>query len=371
MARLTRPGVKAVQAAFVLAVFAALCLPLLARWLGPTPREHGTNLRAPSPAAWPPAPRRGADLRAWTRAVEDAVKSRLALRDAAIRGYYGFVYFLLHASPTQKVVRGRAGWLFYNSAEEPFSLTAGSIADARRSHPLGVGKVNVLAAMIRSRQELLSSWGGRYLFVVVPNKSSIYAEHLPKALTPVGLGKPLEQLGARLPPPPTGPFLDLTRVLLERKGETILYHKTDSHWTPPGALLGLIAIMTALATDHPGLRVPRPDEFAAEEVETRGFDLARMLRLDPLLREPTWHLRLKTAPALPAFQRRLRVWVYHDSFYKTIPRVWKAFLPALVAHPMNEVWSEDEVRAARPDVVIELFVERRLRVPTRRPAPFF
>lgn len=306
-------------------------------------------------------------MRAWPAAAEGFVRDHIGLRSAAISGYNWLVYFGLRTSPTPTVVRGRDGWLFYNSSAEFRAPGTDTIADARRSRPLGRGKIRAIADTIQAHGALVSSWHGRYLFAVVPNKSSVYTEMLPAALTPVGRGKPLEQLAERLAPAPEGPLLDLTPVMLETKRKALAYHLTDSHWTEFGAVRALGAILRVLQADYPGLRVPREEDLVVEQRTRAGGDLAMMLSLWRFFREPTWHLTPKPGLALPAFQRELEVWVYRDSFYETLPHLWRAYLPGIVVQRPYTPWDDERLRAARPDVVIQLVVERRLRLKGRQP----
>ncbi len=351
---------RLVQASFVVATIGALWAPIV-RW-----NRGAVSLMAEKRAArpWPKAPRTRAAVRAWPAAVEAFVQDRIGLRDASVRAYNRFSFCVLRTSPLPAVVRGRHGWLFFRALEE----SADAMADARRSQPLGPRKLNALVEMILARQRLVSSWGGRYLFVVAPNKSSIYPEELPAAMTPLGRGKPLDQLDARLTPAPTGALLDLTPALLAAKGRAELYHRTDSHWNQIGALQGLVAIMKVLRQDHPGLSVPDESDLAIESYAGDGGDLAVMLNLAPILPETTWQVSPRRELTLPPFQRTLKVWVYGDSFYALLPHLWTAYLPGIAGQPLYRPWSEEELRAARPDVVIQLVVERRLRYPGRDPA---
>jgi hypothetical protein len=356
------PVIRLVQAGFIVAAIGALWAPLV-RW-----NRGAVNLMAEKRAArpWPKAPRTRAAVRAWPAAVEAFVQDRIGLRDAAVRAYNGFSFFALRTSPLPDVARGRHGWLFYRALGE---LASDAMADARRSQPLGPRKLNALVEMILARERLVSSWGGRYLFVVAPNKSSIYPEELPSALTPIGRGKPLDQLAARLTPAPAGALLDLTPALLAAKGRAEIYYRTDSHWNQIGALHGLIAIMKVLRQDHPGLSVPDEGDLAIQRSDGDGGDLAVMLNLAPMLPETRWQVSPGRELALPAFQRKLKVWVYADSFYAILPHLWMAYLPGIAGEPVYRRWSEEELRAGRPDVVIQLVVERRLRYVGRDPAP--
>jgi alginate O-acetyltransferase complex protein AlgJ len=352
--------VRHLQSAFIVTVLVALCLPV-AQWSRGVVSLDAEKRKA---AEWPGVPRTRDEVRAWPAAVEAFVQDRVGLRDAAVRSYNRLVVFGLHASPVSRVVLGRGGWLFYDSTATPGLST---VADARRSRPLPRRKVDVLADMILTRRDLVSGWGGRYLFVVVPEKASIYPEWLPAALTQVGRGKPLEQLAARLTPAPEGPFLDLTQVLWAGKQRPEVYYRTDSHWNQLGAFHGLVAIMNVLGRDHPDLVIPNVGDLAIQQSRRGGGDLATMLNLAPMFSDTLWQLSPRADLALPAFQRKLRIWVYTDSSYQVLRHVWAAYLPGVVAHPPTKLWVDEEVRDARPDIVVQLLVERRLRFDGRDP----
>jgi hypothetical protein len=89
--------------------------------------------------------------------------------------------------------------------------------------------------------------GATYLFVITPNKSTIYPEKLSGffqgQLKPGKLDQLMEHLrkrGCR------APVLDLRPVLLQAKAQHLVYRATDSHWNAEGLLSGSDAIMRRL-----------------------------------------------------------------------------------------------------------------------------
>ena len=157
----------------------------------------------------------------------------------------------LHAE-TSNVMIGKDGWLFY----------ANEAADYMNTNALTEDQVRSTAITLSLIQERVESAGGRFSFVAMPNKSSVYPEMVgdnyrqapENNLTRINAA--LEELNVD--------HVDMKAVLTDAKlkaaqssysdpadeyGPT-LYHKRDSHWNYMGALIGYDAIMTSLGKEH-------------------------------------------------------------------------------------------------------------------------
>ena len=158
----------------------------------------------------------------------------------------------LGISAQEDVILGRDGWLYYRE----------SLNDYTGSCQLSDRTLYDIAHTAAMTQEYCMFTGADYLFVVVPDKITLYPEYLPyycahkvaDSSNRVRLKEFMEQEGVH--------YLDLTERLQEavRKNKTdseeeafrlpTLYHRTDSHWTNEGAAVGADAILTELDTDH-------------------------------------------------------------------------------------------------------------------------
>ncbi len=158
----------------------------------------------------------------------------------------------LGISAQEDVILGRDGWLYYRE----------SLNDYTGSSQLSDRTLYDIAHTAAMTQEYCMFTGAEYLFVVVPDKVTLYPEHLPyyyahkvsDSSNRVRLKKFMEQEGVH--------YLDLTDQLQEAVLKSrqhsedwafrlpSLYHRTDSHWTNEGAAVGADAILTELNTEH-------------------------------------------------------------------------------------------------------------------------
>ncbi len=145
---------------------------------------------------------------------------------------------VLHA-PTSNVITGKGGWLYYNNESEDFMNTNALTEEQVRS-------VCVTLSLIEERIE---GTGGKFTFVAMPNKASIYGEYLPDNYKEapennlIRIQNMAKDMGLN--------YTDMRQTLLDNKdkGEGI-YHRRDSHWNYMGALIGYDAIMNSLGRDH-------------------------------------------------------------------------------------------------------------------------
>ena len=145
---------------------------------------------------------------------------------------------LLHAS-TSNVIVGKEGWLFYASES----------ADYMNTNAMTDTQVQAVAVTLSLLEENIESRGGRFTFVPVPNKSSVYGEYMPSGYTAGGTSN-LDRITEALKEQNVN-FTDMKAVMEENKDSFLLYHRRDSHWNYMGAMIGYRAIMDSLGRDYP------------------------------------------------------------------------------------------------------------------------
>ncbi len=186
--------------------------------------------------------------------VSDHLPLRAQLLTAAntIRGE------LLH-SKSSNVIDGKDGWLFFASEADDYMGT----------NALTDEQLRAMAVTLRLIQERTEQGGGRFSFVPVPNKSSVYPEYMPTRYRQEEESN-LTRLQAILPDYGVN-FTDLLSVLTTHWDEGV-YHRRDSHWNYRGALYGADAILTSLGREH----TTDPDAAYTVEKTWRG-DLDKLL----------------------------------------------------------------------------------------------
>lgn len=165
-------------------------------------------------------------------------------------------------APTQTVIAGEDGWLFYG-AEDALVQHQGLVPltdDAR------IAWLETLAA--------LSAWGADHGAAVVagaaPNKSRVYPERMPAWAGAPAPRRALAALNADADAAALG-WVDLGPAVEAVKAERLAYFRTDTHWTTAGALAGVRTLIEALRAQRPDL----PDaSFPMIDVErVHGGDL--------------------------------------------------------------------------------------------------
>lgn len=131
-------------------------------------------------------------------------------------------------SGTEEVIQGRDGWLYYHS----------TLADFTGSAPLTQAEIGAMTSNLALMEEYVRGEGRQFLFLIAPNKNSVYPGHMPN-------------FGARAEQTPGRALLEALR---ERgvsavdffdclgSAEETLYFAHDSHWNSRGAALAADAV---------------------------------------------------------------------------------------------------------------------------------
>jgi len=381
----------------------AIWLPLVERKLrfDPTPAS-GENRELSDE---PPLPSSPAELEEYPSRFEAYWNDRFGLRRFWLRwnslvacrwlgaspaGTYGVPRELLPpslASATRvKVLVGDEDWLYF--AGDWNSI----LADWRGVIPFSERDLTAFRIGLQERRDALAARGIDYLFTVVPDKGTVYPEHLPAALSPASSTHRVDQLIEDLRARSTVEFVDLRPVLAQAKARERVYETSGSHWNDLGAHAAYAALMDRLAELLPAERdalAPAPIEAFERRVSTtKGEDLARMLRLDDVYTETAVGLvPLVDRVAVPGGDpfpfdvlfpgfaeprvtlrpdgRGPRLLVLRDSFFqRLIPFFAEHFSRAGIYFPRNPAGdlplTEELLQHERPDVVLDEWVERDL-----------
>jgi hypothetical protein len=322
-------------------------------------------------AETPPLSRAVADPTAYGPALAAYCRDAAPFRDHLIRaGFRGRLAFF-GQSPVPSVLVGRRGWLYFTQES--------ALDDYLNAIPLTDEAIDIMVRVQVERRDWLAARGTAFLVVLAPNKASVYPEHMPKGLHPLGTVSRVDQL--------VGPLrragvavLDLREPLRRAKAAHRAYLKTDTHWNKWGAFQGSAAIVDALGRRFPALPALRVADYAVEAVRQPGGDLAEMLLMPDLLPEVDLVPRSRgpvLAHAAPngaypdpadqperdrlAFATDRTDWpravFFHDSFTRPMaPYLAERFSRSVFL--WSHAFAPDIIRAERPDVVVLEVVER-------------
>jgi hypothetical protein len=235
---------------------------------------------------------------------------RVAFRYVLINLLARIKYEAFSLSPTEKVLIGKHGWLFFTDA--------GDLQTLRRRplfSPLDLEQWN---KMLEERRAWCASKKIKFLFVIVPTKSSIYREYVPPEFTSLSQETRADQLLRYLKCHSAVETLDLRTPVFNAKSKGQLYCKTDTHWNGLGGFIGYQAIVARLQEWFPQLSPISEKDTECSLISPYSGDLANMLGLDGLIREDY----IRMAKRKP-----------HGWHYAAFPQHYEPTSPALAAKP--------------------------------------
>ena len=280
-------------------------------------------------------------------------------------------YNIFHTSTNSKVIIGKNDWLFYNDdGTGPAQLNRRQMSEQ---------ELELWSNELQARQDFLRSHGIKFLFVIAPEKGSIYPELMPDAWQRRKGTSRLEQLQDYLRHHTNVDFVDAQSILLKAKlrGMTV-YLPRDTHWNPYGAFLVSQEIFEHLNSDFPSVKPLSSDQFKLE----KGFvpaDLAKMLGLGEQLHDDCFVIVPAQAralmidpppPGLPQISRLGKSFelttndaklpkalVLRDSFCGFLAPYLSEHFSSTQYHWTN-VFDTKSILQEHPDVVINELAER-------------
>ncbi len=304
-------------------------------------------------------------LKRFPKRLEDHWNDTFGFRSVLIR-WHSMAKVALGLTPSPRVILGKNGWLFL----------AEVVDDYRGTHPFTGDELDQWRRELEARHDWLATRGIRYLFVVAPEKQTIYGEFMPEALNRVRTERRLDQLRAHLELYSRVGILDVRSALVAEAQRERVYYQTDTHWNKYGSLVVVREIAARLSGTFPELSTP-PRALRLGIQVRPGGDLAGMLGLQDRLIErsvevvpqapcqneaqllaPTRWGQILTQECPGALGPRLLL--VHDSFGASLV----PFLAALSRRTVS-AWTLDRDLVAREalDVVVEQLAERRLLEP--------
>ncbi len=299
-------------------------------------------------------------------------------RDQLVQTYSLFS-LMLKSSSSSVVLIGEDNWLFFIPLGNENSLE-----DYRKNDPLTPQQIRNWKITLEVKYRWLKEKGIQYLFVIAPDKHSIYGEYMPSRINQVGQKSRFDQLLEYMHNSEV-PILDLRPSLMRSKNQGQLYYKSDTHWNDFAASVAQKEIVRHFLKYYPILY---PIDYDFKDfllTEFKVGDIANMLNLSSQIKETVPKLRKPlplcetgiTAPPLDnplvsafftnCIPNAPKVLIFRDSFFRALqPYISQYFGKTLylgIQPDFNQV--EKYVEYMHPDIVIEERVERYLKdVPT-------
>ncbi len=329
------------------------------------------------PNSLPERPRDLAQLQLYPRRFEAWWSDAVGLRDVLLRLKSRVSILGFGVSPSASAVIGRERWVF------PTQL--GMLDISRGETVLSRSRLENWQSVLESRRDFCEAHGASYLIAFAPEKSTIYPDRLPAGWEPRA-PTAYDQIVDWMRAHSSVQLLDLRPVLRaerarDRDGD-FAYYPLGTHWTDRGMFAAYAAIADALSARHPNLRVRAPSSLHWQDDPLEGDTWASSLRMEGLLHQRSriigeieWGYDCELArdsadethvSVLGADEHAPRIVLYHDSFGDRMRK-----LIALSSSRAYFAWQgaldPERVELERPDVVIELYAERKIVVD--RPVP--
>jgi hypothetical protein len=269
----------------------------------------------------------------------------------------------LGSSSTHKVVMGRDHWLYF--ADD------GSLSSYRHTEPLSEEKLALWAKRLEIRRRVCAERGAAFYLLIVPDKHTIYPEHMPKGYAPLHGPSRLDQLKAYLKAHTSVELIDLRGVLLAAKPTIQLYQSADTHWNDFGAWVGTSEVLRVLGRSDPRVKPTPLSAFTLSHHIVADTDLGDMLLAPQLFRED--HLDLIPRVPPPPLHDIDQFNKYSEQPGANLPRgimfydsFGIAMMPLLSPHFSRIRYTnilffdQSKVFEDHPNIVISEFVERAL-----------
>jgi len=328
------------------------------------PEEAEQRTAAPCP----PTPSSLWTLLVYPDRYERYFRDTFGLRDVLLRWHSLEKLFVFRVSASRKVVVGRDDWMFYS---DEFSLET-----FRGVHPFTNEELERWRRTLESQRDYLARRGIDDVFVIGPNKETIYPDYVPTAYNRVGPTR-MDQLVAYLDAHSDFRILDLRPPLIAARADDRpydhLYYELGTHWNGRGNFVAARETSRRLHARFPAVKEIERDAVQTFILDDHGDSEADWMYVGDFF--PQRHIWLT-----PVGGRRARTleqgWVRGSAH---VAEMDDAALPrALVLHDSfgigpeslladsfrHSTWLQTPtfdtgaIAAEKPDVVIAVYVER-------------
>ena len=329
-------------------------------------------------AKLPPLPESLTAFNKYPEELSTYYSDHFGFREELTRRYFKLVnMFCRTKTSVDDVTVGKDGWLFLGSIRRGYQRYDDPIGDAINVNLFTEHELNVFAESIMTIKNWLNSKGIEYIYVIAPNKHTIYFENLPEYISKQNDKSSTDQLVAYLQDHTDVIVVDLRKSLFDEKKKHQIYFKTDTHWNQYGANVAQFEIMKRIKPLFPGQVTP----FLLEDnqfklLSREGGDLAELAKIENIKEDdpqPIFDGMCTPVNEQPAIEwtkphtlvceaKELNAVIFRDSFFTALqPYISRQFhrstyLKETINYPLLIKYIEQE----KPDIIIEEVVERML-----------
>jgi hypothetical protein len=300
-----------------------------------------------------------------------SISEKYLWRTNLIKEYNNFKYYI-GDRVFKDIVVGKDGWLYYSGEM--------SIRDHQKIQPANMGTIKRLTQNLNKIKDETEQYGGMFLVIIAPDKSTIYPQYMPDEIPVIGEVSSFDRLVEYVDKNSDIQLLDVRPSFAEVSRDAEVYYKTDTHWNCLGAFYASNAILSEVSASYPAIHPYSLDDFSFSSKESL-LDIPTMM---------SWDIREDRMMLIPKFQTEISevvkkkrisneislkvvvnenegspdLLVFHDSFYEVC---MDGFLQPNFGSIMSTHYRDvrladylDIIAAEKPDVVIIEFAERYL-----------
>jgi alginate O-acetyltransferase complex protein AlgJ len=287
------------------------------------------------------------------------------LRDQSVVLHDEILHLILGSIIYHDVLIGKEGWLYLTDEE--------NLRYFQCDQPFTPAELDTLVEHVREMREFSKENGAEFVFLIAPNKESVYPEFLPEGIGTSGKPCRMDQALEALQKAGFD-TLDLRKTLAMEKSFGQLYYKTDTHWNDTGAVLAYRAILSELKKGFPALQVWSSEDFTTVS-HTRAGDLSKLIPLfQPISEEAVFlePIRDRKAVISPGADNKTILSetgvesypdavVFRDSFFMgLLPFIAENFNHSLFRWTFD--FDKNLIFTEKPDIVVYELAERYLNI---------
>ena len=226
------------------------------------------------PAEFPKIKPGSDGLKKFIAGLEAYFNDHFGFRKGLIWSYRSHIFYSFHDQQgNRSALIGSDGWLYFSENQ--------MVEHYRGTLLFTPDQLQDWKTLLELYRDWFAQRGIKFLFVVAPDKQSIYPEYLPSWMNKVSSETKLDQFFAYMKMHSTVDVLDLRQTLLENRSMGPMYFKIDSHWNQLGAFFAYQRLVNELAVQLlPGAQPVPLDAFERTNVPAPPGDLDALAGTD-------------------------------------------------------------------------------------------
>ncbi|WP_410770732.1 alginate O-acetyltransferase AlgX-related protein [Fontibacillus sp. BL9] len=303
----------------------------------------------------------------YQKQMEQYLNNNYKLRPYLVKSYNQMIYSLYNKSAIRDIEVGMGQTLYGRDY----------INDLFTNEASQWNEINASTEKLKKIQELMKQKGKSVLFVVAPNKASLYPENLPQKynLAPAFSEKRLYNQFIESFKENKVDFIDSSEIMENKKDqfESSFFSKGGVHWNELGASVVLLEIFKKATKENPNLFVPEIKKIDVDQIPgTDEHDISGLMNLwSPLLSDvphikfsdqPTEYIRPKILMVGDSFGWQLVNILKKNEFHEKLDFLYyyntKFSYPDETSSPIQQINWDEEV--LNKDIVLIVFTEHHL-----------